>query len=40
MRDVQRLLDYTFVNIGTENLDPEHFGERFYLGSCPLNETL
>jgi hypothetical protein len=40
MRDVQRLLDYAFINIGTKNLDPEHLSERFYLGSCPLDETL
>jgi hypothetical protein len=40
MRDVQRLLDYAFINIRTENLDPEHLSEGLYLGSCPLNETL
>jgi hypothetical protein len=40
MRDVQRLFNYAFINIRTENLDPEHLGERFYLGSCPLDETL
>jgi len=30
MSDVQRLFDYTFINIRTENLDPEHLSKGFY----------
>jgi hypothetical protein len=39
MRDAQRLLNYAFINIRTENLDPEHLSKSFYLGPCPLDET-
>jgi len=30
MRDVQRLFYYAFINIRTENLDPEHLSKSFY----------
>jgi len=39
MCNAQRLVDYSFVNICAENLNPEHLSERFDLRFSPLDET-
>ena len=40
MRNAQRLVDYAFVDVRAENLNPEHLSKRFYRGFRPLDEAL